>query len=190
MSGWMGSSRVQACIMFCWCDLVDGRTWGGRRGSNELHPVFCENTASDILWFEAAHEMGLFKSPVEKQLSGTFNERLFQKEHLTEIFPWGRAISHPYGRGEKGTSWGFFQKAVQHFFNIWAGESENFGINLCGIFGFHCILIACNILDIKFNPDIPSSIPQITKCSGQLIRTVYVLSRWWICHKWWQHCFL
>ena len=75
--------------------MVDGRTWGGRRGSDELHLVFCEDKASDILWFEAAHEMGSFESLAEKQLSGTFNEELFQKEHLTEVFAWGRAISHP-----------------------------------------------------------------------------------------------
>ena len=68
------------------CDLVDGRTWEGRRGSYELHPVFCEDKASGILWFEAAHEMGSFKSLAEKHLSGIFNEGLFQKEHLTEIF--------------------------------------------------------------------------------------------------------
>ena len=40
---------------------------------------------------------------------------LFQKEHLTEIFAWGRAISHPYGSGEKGCSWGFFKKQCRIF---------------------------------------------------------------------------
>ena len=48
--------------------------------------------------------MGSFESLAEKQPCGTFNEELFQKEHLTEVFAWGGAISHPYGRGEKGTS--------------------------------------------------------------------------------------
>ena len=92
--------------VWCSADVTwqHGRTWGGRRESDEVHPVFCEYKASDILWFEAAHEMGSFESLAEKQLSGTFNEELFQKEHLTEIFAWGRATSHPYGRGEKGTS--------------------------------------------------------------------------------------
>ena len=124
----MGRSSVQVYVTFYWCDLVDGRTWEGRRGSNELHPIFCVDKALDVLWFEPAHEMGSFKSLAEKQLSSMFNEGLFQKEHLTEIFAWGRAISHPYGSGEKGSSWGFFQKAVQDFLSIWAGESENFGI--------------------------------------------------------------
>ena len=64
----------------------DGRTWGGRRGSDELHPVFCVDKALDILWFEAAQEMGSFKSLAENHLSGIFNEGFFQKEHLTEIF--------------------------------------------------------------------------------------------------------
>ena len=58
---------------------------------------------------------GSFKSLAEKQLSGTFNEELFQKEHLTEIFAWGRAISHPYGSGEKGCFWGFFKKQCRIF---------------------------------------------------------------------------
>ena len=57
-----------------------------QKRNDELHPVFCEDKASYILWFEAAHEMGSFESLAEKQLSGTFNEGLFQKEHLTEIF--------------------------------------------------------------------------------------------------------
>ena len=74
------------CVTFCRCDLIDGRTWGGRRGSNELHPIFCVDKALDVLWFEPAHEMGSFKSLAEKQLSSMFIEGLFQKEHLTEIF--------------------------------------------------------------------------------------------------------
>ena len=115
LDGWRAvESR---CVAFCWCDLSDGRIWGDKR-NDKLHPVFCEYKASDILWFEAAHEMGSFESLAEKQLSGTFNEELFQKEHLTEIFAWGRATSHPYGRGEKGTSWGYFQEAVQDFLNF------------------------------------------------------------------------
>ena len=102
--GWMGSSRVQVCVAFCWCDLVDGITWECRRGRDELHPIFCVDKALDILWFEAAHEMGSFKSLAENHLSGIINEGFFQKEHLTEIFAWGRAISHPYESGEKGSS--------------------------------------------------------------------------------------
>ena len=81
----------------------DGRTWGGRRGSDELHPVFCVERASDILWFEATPEMESFISLVAK-FSGTLREELFQKEYLTEFLPGARAISHSYGSGEKGPS--------------------------------------------------------------------------------------
>ena len=53
--------------------------------------------------------------------------------------------------------------------------------HLCGICGFSCILVLCNKLDTKFNRDTASYTPQVTKCGGQLIRTVYALSRWWVC---------
>ena len=66
----------------------DDRTWGGRRGSDELHPVFCVDRVSDVLWFEATHEMESFSSLVAKQVSGTFKEELFQKEPGTKIYAW------------------------------------------------------------------------------------------------------
>lgn len=40
------------------CDLVDGSGPGKAEEEVKLHPVFCEDKASGILWFEAAHEMG------------------------------------------------------------------------------------------------------------------------------------
>ena len=70
-----------------------------QKRNDELHPVFCEDKASYILWFEAAHEMGSFESLAEKQLSGTFNEGLFQKEHLTEIFCLGKASIRKWREG-------------------------------------------------------------------------------------------
>lgn len=73
-------------VKFCFCDLVDGKTWGDRRGSDELHPVFCVDKASDILSFESAHEMESFNSLVAKQISGTFKEGLFQKKHSINIY--------------------------------------------------------------------------------------------------------
>ena len=122
--GWMGSSRVQVCaVLLMW--LGWWKDLGRQKRNDKLHPVFCENKASDILWFEVAHEMGSFESLAEKQLSGTFNEELFQKEHLTEIFTWGRAISHPYGSGEKGYLLRLFSRSSTGFSQFWAGESEN-----------------------------------------------------------------
>ena len=45
-----------------------------------------------------------------------------------------------------------------------------------GIFFFFSPQYAARTLDSKiFNPDTPSSAPHISKCGGQLIRTVYVL---------------
>ena len=72
--------------------------------------------------------MESFNSFVVKQVSGTFKEVLFQKEHLTEIFAWGKSHFPSYGSGGKSTSCVFFQEAVQDFLTIGYRESENFGI--------------------------------------------------------------
>ena len=52
---------------------------------------------------------------------------------------------------------------------------------LWGLCGFSCILVLCNKLHTKFNPETPAYTPQVTKCGEQLIRTVDVLSGWWVC---------
>ena len=72
--------------------------------------------------------MESFNSLVVKQVSGSFKEGLFQKEHLTEIFASGKSHFPLHGSGGKGTSYVFFQETVQDFLTIGYGESENFGI--------------------------------------------------------------
>ena len=74
----------------------------------------------------------------------------------------------------------FFNKQYR-IFSILSWRVWELVHRLCGICGFSCILVLCNKLDTKFNSDTPSYTPQVTKCGGQLIRTVYVLSRWWVC---------
>ena len=53
MEGEQQSPGVCDILLMTW---QDGRTWGGRRGSDELHPIFCVVKVSDVLYFEATHE--------------------------------------------------------------------------------------------------------------------------------------
>ena len=99
LDGW-GTVESRCVCSSTYMTQWDGRTWVGRRGSDEPHPVFCVDKASDILWFETTHEMESFNSLVAKQVSGTLRERLFQKEYLTEFLRGARAISHSHGSGE------------------------------------------------------------------------------------------
>ena len=103
LDGW-GAVESRCVCSSTYMTQWDDRTWGGRRGSDELHPVFCVDRVSDVLWFEATHEMESFSSLVAKQVSGTLREGLFQKEYLTEFLHEAKAISHSHGNGEKGSS--------------------------------------------------------------------------------------
>ena len=90
MEGEQQSPGVCDILLMTW---QDGRTWGGRREGDELHPIFCVVKVSDVLYFEATHERESFNSFVAKQVYGMFKEGLFQKKYLTENFAWDKG--HP-----------------------------------------------------------------------------------------------
>ena len=104
------------------------------------------------------------------------SKRVYSRKNVWQkFFPGTRAITHSYESGEKSFSWGFCQEAVQNFLNIWSGEFENFSTITVEYFDFFHP-VGWKKLDHTFHPGTPSCTPQITKCGGQLIRTVYVFS--------------
>ena len=157
-----------------WKDL------GRQKRNDELHLVFCEDKASDILWFEAAHEMGSFKSLAEKQLSGIFNEDCSRRNTWQRFLP-GEGPFPIHTEVERRAAPEAFLKNSAGFSQYLSWRVWELWHHLCGICGFSCILVLCNKLDTKFNQDTASYTSQVTKCGGQLIRTVYALSRWWVC---------
>ena len=100
--GW-GAVESRCVCSSTYMTQWDGRTWGGRKGSDELHPVFCVDRVQTFYGLRPLMRWSHSNSLVAKQVSGTLRERLFQKEYLTEFLHGARAISHSHGSGEMGS---------------------------------------------------------------------------------------
>ena len=176
----MGSSRVQVCVTFCRCDLIDGRTWGGRRGMMSSIRSSVKTRLQIFyglrLLMKWGHSRVLLKSS-----SMVYSMRGCSRRNTWQRFLPGEGPFPIHTEVERRAAPEAFLKSSAGFSQYLSWRVWELWHHLYGICGFSCILVLCNKLDTKFNWDTASYIPQVTKCGGQLIRTVYALSRWWIC---------
>ena len=110
------------------CDIVlmtwqDGRTWGGRRRSDELHPIVHVVKVSEVLQFETTYERESFNSFVAKQVYGMFKESLFQKKMFDRNFCLGQGPSPIHMKVERRVSPEAFVKKQYRIFSIFDLES-------------------------------------------------------------------
>lgn len=119
--------RFNGMVKQCWLVTMIGL--GEGRISDKLQPVSCVDKASDILWFEATHEMESFHHLVPKSLSLVYPKKGCALEQITEIFACGKGHFSPLWKWRKeeplrlssSSSIGFSQGLILRLWKLWHG---------------------------------------------------------------------